>query len=135
MDLEDLDDARGTGLEVEVWRTGGLKQDQEQRRPRRPTERINEAQQPLAKTRSDAAAVAEEKAAAADRAAAEEEAQEDAAAVAEVETLAAERTASTSEWAASFWLSCESLISSGDLSSGFVCANAASSLQRWSKAK
>ncbi|CAB3388517.1 Hypothetical predicted protein, partial [Cloeon dipterum] len=59
------------------WRTGGLKEDQEQRRPRRRTERINEAQQALAKTRSDAAAVAE------------------------VETVAAERTASTSEWAAS----------------------------------
>ncbi|CAB3388032.1 Hypothetical predicted protein, partial [Cloeon dipterum] len=74
------------------WRTGGLKEDQEQRRPRRRTERINEAQQPLAKTRSDAEAVAEEVAAA------EEEA---AAAVAEVETVAAERTALTSEWAAS----------------------------------
>ncbi|CAB3388514.1 Hypothetical predicted protein [Cloeon dipterum] len=69
------------------WRSGGLKEDQEQRRPRRRTERINEAQQALAKTRWEAAAVAEEEVAA------EEEAQEDAAAVAEVETVAAERTA------------------------------------------
>ncbi|CAB3388437.1 Hypothetical predicted protein [Cloeon dipterum] len=49
------------------WSSGGLKEDQEQRRPRRWTERINEAQQALAKTRSDAAAVAEVETVAAER--------------------------------------------------------------------
>ncbi|XP_065350692.1 glycine, alanine and asparagine-rich protein-like [Cloeon dipterum] len=56
------------------WRTGGLKEGQEQRRrtgrrknQQRRTERINEAQQALTKTRSDAAAVAEVVAAAEER--------------------------------------------------------------------